>query len=179
VKVSFSVASWAEVEERGEPAEPGKVRDLDSFFGSFQHSIDGKSRLALPKPFREIVGVKEEGRAPFVMLAKGFNACLFAFPEDEWPRFEKTLREQPLNDPAALSFVREMAATIHKAPVDRVGRVVIPPTHLAQGGFDKGDEVLVLGMLRHFEIWNPARYEEYIRSSQGTYEERAQKLFFG
>ena len=114
-----------------------------------------------------------------MVLARGFNDCVFAFPKKAWPRFEKILREQPMNDPNALSFVREMAGMIHPVSVDTVGRIVLPHLLQERAGIDKGQEVLILGMLWYFEIWNPGRYQDYIRSATGTYEERASKLFFG
>lgn len=156
-----------------------KGRVVQSFIGSYLHSVDDKSRLALPKPFREIVGVKREGREPQMVLARGFNSCIFAFPTEAWPRFEKILREQPMNDPNALSFVREMAGMMRPVSVDTVGRIVLPQQLQERAGIDKGQDVLILGMLWYFEIWSPQRYETYIQSADGTYEERASKLFFG
>jgi MraZ protein len=84
-----------------------------------------------------------------------------------------------MNDPNALSFVREMAGMMRPVSVDTVGRIVLPHQLQERAGIDKGQDVLILGMLWYFEIWSPQRYETYIQSAEGTYEERASKLFFG
>jgi MraZ protein len=152
---------------------------LDSFLGSYDHLLDQKARLALPRPFKRIVGVKEDGREPHVVLAKGFDGCLYGFSEEMWPRFERTLREQTVSDEEARAFCREMADHLCPVPVDTVGRIVIPTSHLEIGKLKKGQEVKILGMVWYFEIWNPSVYSEYrkAKTSKGSYEERAKKLF--
>jgi MraZ protein len=171
------VPPWVEVGNSDCEIRKGPV--VQSFIGSYVHSVDEKSRLALPKPFREIIGVKRDGREPQMVLARGFNDCIFAFPAEAWPRFDRILREQPMNDPDALSFVREMAGMMRPVSVDTVGRIVLPQLLQERAGIDKGQDVLILGMLWYFEIWNPKRYQNYIQAAEGTYEERAKKLFFG
>ena len=184
----FSVAMWAQVGEEGSHllssgnqsgSRREKQRALDSFLGSYDHLLDQKGRLALPRPFKRIVGVKEDGREPHLVLAKGFDGCLYGFSEEKWPRFEKTLREQSVSDEEARAFCREMADHLCPVPVDTVGRIVIPTSHLEIGKLKKGKEVKILGMVWYFEIWNLSVYSEYrkAKTSDGSYEERAKKLF--
>jgi MraZ protein len=149
-----------------------------SFRGSFTHQIDGKSRLALPKPFRRITGVKRDGQEPFLVLAKGFNGCLAAYTEAEWEKFESRLRTEPFTDQEDRDFVLELASTTADVPIDTVGRILIPAPQLEIGGLEKNSEVRIVGLFDHFEIWSSAGLEKRKSQAKGTFEERA-KGFFG
>jgi MraZ protein len=149
-----------------------------SFRGSFLHTIDEKGRLALPKPFRRIIGVKQkDGPQPVLVFTKGFNGSVALYSEDEWPAFEKVLRDLPFTDQGSRDFALELAEMTIDVPVDTVGRVLIPAKHMDLGGFEKNGDVLVLGMFDHIELWNPERFEERKRQSAGSFEERAARFF--
>jgi MraZ protein len=148
-----------------------------SFRGSFRHSIDGKGRLALPKPFRRITGVKGDGREPFVVLTKGFNGCVSAYTPDEWARFEERMLSDPYTDQAARDFMLEIADYTMDAWVDTVGRILIPSIHMELGGFEKNREIRVLGLYDHFELWNVERFDRIRAKAEDTFEERAKRVF--
>jgi len=151
---------------------------LASFRGSFRHSIDEKGRLALPKPFRRAIGVKQkDGPEPNLVFTYGFNGCVAVYTEDEWPAYERRLRDKPYEDQETRDFALELARWTMDVPVDTVGRVLIPQLHLELGGLEKGAEVLVLGLFDHIELWNPRRYGERLAAPQGTFEERAKEFF--
>jgi len=150
---------------------------LASFRGSFRHQIDAKGRLALPKPFRRITGVKGDGHEPQLVLTKGFNACVSAYAEEDWPAYEGRFRDAAFVDQGARDFLLELADQTRDVPIDTVGRILIPPVHFEIGGFDKNEEILVLGMFDHIELWSIPRYEEHLAKSQGTFEERAKEFF--
>lgn len=154
---------------------------MDSFVGSFEHQLDAKSRLVLPRPFKRVIGVKEKDSEtqPHVVLARGFNGCLFGFSEATWPRFERTLQETDISDEESRAFAREMADHLCVVPVDTVGRIVVPNSHLEIGGLRKGKEVKILGMTWYFEVWDLEKYRTYKKSTttKDSYEVRATKLF--
>ena len=61
------------------------------FRGKFEHSIDGKGRLSIPARYRdELVARGVET----LVLTEG-DHCIWAYPLDEWERFEERLRQQP------------------------------------------------------------------------------------
>jgi MraZ protein len=61
--------------------------------------------------------------------------------------------------------------------LDSVGRVQIPNELLTEVGLNK--EVLVLGVGRRIEIWNPKDYEAYKNQTDMPIEQLAEKLFPG
>ncbi|MGQ0722581.1 MAG: division/cell wall cluster transcriptional repressor MraZ [Candidatus Eiseniibacteriota bacterium] len=151
---------------------------MASFRGSFRHSVDGKGRLALPKTFRRIVGVKEKaGPEPVLIFTQGFNGCVGVYTEDEWPAYERRLRDRPFEDQQTRDFALELAKVTMDVPVDTVGRVLIPQIHMDLGGLEKNGDVLVLGMFDHIELWNPARYDKQLERIKGSFEERAKGFF--
>lgn len=156
----------------------GEVGFLASFRGSFRHSIDGKGRLALPKTFRRLIGVKrKDGPEPVLVFTRGFNGCVSVYTEDEWPVYERRLRDKPFEDQETRDFALELAKWTMDVPVDTVGRVLIPQTHMELGGFERNREILVLGMFDHIELWNPGRYEERLAAPDRSFEERAGDFF--
>jgi MraZ protein len=156
----------------------GQGVPLASFRGSFLHAVDDKGRLALPKTFRRIVGVKKkDGAEPVLVFTKGFNGCVAVYTEDEWPTYERRLRDRPFEDQETRDFALELARVTMDVPVDTVGRVLIPQIHMDLGGLEKSGEVMVLGMFDHIELWHPARYERQLGSAKGTFEERAKGYF--
>jgi MraZ protein len=59
--------------------------------------------------------------------------------------------------------------------LDRQGRLLIP-SHLQQdAGIAK--EVLVIGVYRWIEFWNPEAYRQYLSQYGQSYEEVSEKLF--
>ena len=152
---------------------------MDSFLGSYDHLVDAKARVTLPRLFKRILGVKEEGREPHLILSKGFDGCLFGFSEASWPRFERALLDSKIEDKDERAAAREIAESLCPVPIDTVGRVVIPNSHLVLGGLSKGKPVKILGMIWYFEIWDAKAYEGYRASttSKESYEVRARKLF--
>jgi DNA-binding transcriptional regulator/RsmH inhibitor MraZ len=60
-----------------------------------------------------------------------------------------------------------------------VGRVLIPQIHLDLGGFDKNEEIHVLGMFDHNDLWSLSLFAERRTNSKGTFEERAADFYHG
>ena len=156
----------------------GKAGVLGSFRGSFRHTLDAKGRLALATPFRRVTGVKQkDGAQPLLVLTKGLNGCVWAFLEEGWGRIEEKLRERQFKDQESRDFMLEMMQHLQEVPIDGAGRILIPQPHLTLAFLEKGTDVLALGMLDHFELWNPGRYEKHMSAKQSSYEENSRELF--
>lgn len=156
---------------------------VHSFVGVYDHLLDMKSRVMMPRLFKKMIGTKskddEGGASPHIVLAKGFDGCLLGFSEETFPRFERALSDAAMNNAADRASARELAKYLAPVPVDTVGRIVIPNSHLELGGLKKGQMVRVVGMSWYFEIWNVARHDKYAEATtkKDSYEDRAGKLF--
>lgn len=144
---------------------------VTSFFGTEQHSIDHKGRIAIPAAMR-----RAEGRNPpikdFVLVA-GFEGCLVLYGPREWERVERRLRRIPIGDLRGRAFLRSFLKDAAKVTVDAQGRITLPPALLTRAGL--GRDAVLHGQLDRIEIWNPERYEASVeqgRSMQAADAER-------
>ncbi|HPC11835.1 MAG TPA: division/cell wall cluster transcriptional repressor MraZ [candidate division Zixibacteria bacterium] len=58
---------------------------------------------------------------------------------------------------------------------DRSGRILVPTHLIAEADLKK--ELLLIGVNKWIEVWNPERYEDYLRGYEATYEDVAERLF--
>lgn len=135
--------------------------------GTYTHSVDEKGRVTLPARFRELLGDR-------FVVTRGFDQCLFVYPEAEWAGLEDKLAGQPLGGSDARAFKRLFFASACDAEPDRQGRVLLPQHLREHARIDR--EVVIIGVSDRVEIWARDRWEEYSQGRIGSYEELAEKL---
>jgi MraZ protein len=141
---------------------------LDSYSGSYLHTLDAKGRISIPSEMRKASG-------DVFVLTRGFEECLNLYPVEEWELVERELRALRTTSKEARYYVRMMMSTVRRVVVDGHGRVTIPQWHRDFAGLE--GEVLVNGVLEHIEIWNPKRYEEYAEEHEESYEDVAEDVW--
>ena len=144
---------------------------MAAFRGSYMHSIDHKGRISIPARFRKALSGRAS--ATFVIV-RGLETCVAIYPQDEWKRMEERLRSRSFYDETNRRFLRTMTIDSDDATLDAQGRVAIPPRLLAHARLTK--EAMVNGVIDHLEIWDPAQFDEYLKSSNRTYEDMAGEL---
>ncbi|MEQ8765209.1 MAG: division/cell wall cluster transcriptional repressor MraZ [Planctomycetota bacterium] len=131
------------------------------FFGTFEHSLDAKNRLFVPKKFLEAIDSESERQSFYVV--KGFERCLFLYCKSTWFQLVKHIREQSnLGDPNARNFARLFFPTAEAVSCDKQRRVVIPDALKRYAGLDR--EVVVLGVDERMEIWDRRSWAEFNES---------------
>jgi MraZ protein len=140
-----------------------------SFTGEFRRSIDEKGRLIVPSRLRdEIAGDS-------VILNQGYEPCISLWTNGGWGRFEQNLLAQPQSDPETRRLVRRLGSKGHTDQVDKQGRITVPQHLREYAGIE--DDIVIVGLLDHAEIWDPERYaEEEIRQNETTLEEQIARL---
>lgn len=146
---------------------PGESR---VFRGRYHHTIDAKGRLSIPARFREDL---ERRGTETLMLTEG-DHCIWAYPLDEWERFEERLRQQPQLSVEMRTFLRTTVGSARECPVDRAGRTLVPPELREFAGLVR--DVVLVGALTRFEIWSRERWSDYYQRSRGGFDQMAQKL---
>ena len=144
---------------------------MATFRGSYQHSIDHKGRISIPVRFRRILS--GDASDTFI-IHRGLETCVALYPLDEWRRMEERLRSRSFHDETNRRFLRIMSLDLNEGTLDAQGRVAIPPRLLAHASLRK--DAMVNGVVDHIEIWVPAQFEEYLRSSKRSYEDMAGEL---
>ena len=136
----------------------------DLFEGRSKHSLDEKGRLAIPARFKEVL----DKRGDSSLVVTNLNNCLVAFAGDDWQRIKDKAVSLPMFDSAANIYLRYFVSGAITCPLKQ-GRILIPPDLRELAGLKK--EVVLVGHLTRFEIWDRDRWEEEF--------ERAKKEFPG
>lgn len=142
------------------------------FRGTFEHAIDAKGRTSLPAKFREVLGGKYGGAEgiTLVVTPSPLDACLRAYPMQEWSQVEETLAARGNFDPRINSLLRLFVGGAQETQVDKLGRMLLAPTLREHGGLSK--DVAFVGSLKFIEIWDTERF----RSWKEEQREKAQDL---
>ncbi len=144
---------------------------MSSFKGRYSYSVDNKGRIALPVKLRK--NVSPEANETFV-ISRGFEQCLFVYPQDEWNKVEQMIRGLSSSNPQHRFLVRTLLQWATDTQLDSQSRITIPQDLLKFANIE--NEVLVIGVLERIEIWNPKIYEEYMNNQPATYETVAESV---
>lgn len=114
------------------------------FLGEYEHSIDAKGRMAVPAKYREQI---QRG----AVVSKGMGSCLSVYPMQRWEEKSAELAEGKSNEELR-EFERRIFPSAGEVELDAQGRMIIPARLRTYAHL--GNEVAVLGMRDHFEIWD-------------------------
>lgn len=145
----------------------GKYFCCPMLIGEYTHTLDAKSRVAIPSKFRTECGEK-------IILTKGLDSCLFAYPIRIWERMAEKLGGFPLGDARSRGFVRMLLSGAADTDIDKQGRVVIPEYLRSYAGIQK--TVIMTGVFDRVEIWDEKRWNAYKQDTERDTESVAQKL---
>lgn len=120
-------------------------------YGTYEHSIDDKSRVTLPAEFR----TQFADGAVLVRLPAQPN-CVSVYNEEDWKEVEDRFIESQddFDDPDIDWSNRSIYMYMSRAVPDRQGRVLI--TANVSHGLDLAGKVTIVGNRNRLEIWNPA-----------------------
>ena len=119
------------------------------FLGEFQHSLDDKGRVTLPRRFRDAF----EGGA---VIAKAMDGCLAIYSPDEWQRVADQARELSRHGKREREVARTFFSGAAEVTPDRQGRIAIAPKQREYAALDK--DVVVAGMFSRVELWDAQRW---------------------
>lgn len=124
-----------------------------AFRGTFDYSLDSKSRLTVPARFRAALS---DG----LVLAKRVAGCVAVWTPDDYDAYMRSALERfhPMS-PEAEQLERFFSANSHDTDLDAAGRVGIPSFLLEHAGL--GKEVVVTGAGRCLEIWDRQAWQDY------------------
>lgn len=144
---------------------------MSSFKGSYVYSIDNKGRINIPAKLRKYVS--PDANNTFI-ITRGFEKCLFVYPQDEWNKLENSIRALSPTNPQHRFFMRVLLQQAVESQLDGQSRITIPRDLVEFASIDS--EVTILGVLEHIEVWNPKEYKQYLASQENSYESVAQTV---
>ncbi|MBE6141813.1 MAG: division/cell wall cluster transcriptional repressor MraZ [Erysipelotrichaceae bacterium] len=137
------------------------------FFGLYEHSIDEKNRLMVPRKMRDEAGVK-------LFIMKGYDGALSIYKANAFEKLVAETESLPFNMRNSRDYVRAMLASACEIDVDRQGRIQIPTTLMNKYNITR--DVVIIGVGDHFEVWSKQAYEEYEKRVNDSFESIAENL---
>jgi MraZ protein len=137
------------------------------FLGEYQHTLDAKGRVSLPRKFRDATG----GR---LVVSKGFEKSLAVYPVDVYERFLDGLVSGGDLTRDMRAVRRHFTAGADEVEVDGAGRISLTQGLRTFAGL--GKDVVVAGVGDHIEIWDAKAWNAYEQDHAATIEDAAEEL---
>lgn len=137
------------------------------FLGEYQHTLDAKGRVSLPRKFRDGIGSR-------LVVSKGLEKCLYVYPADGYQTFLENLLAASDFDRNSRAVRRFFTAGASEVEIDGAGRVGLTPVLREFAGLSR--DVVVAGVADHLEIWDAATWAAYESASAPTIEDAAEEL---
>lgn len=135
--------------------------------GEYEHTLDEKKRISLPKNFRASLGRR-------VVITRGLDNCLFVYSRAGWEKIAEKLQSLSFVHVDTRGFNRFMLSGAAEVGVDGVGRILIPEHQKEFAGLKKN--VVFAGVSDRVEIWDAARWHTYKARIEKNAEKMAKKL---
>lgn len=131
------------------------------FRGHYRHTIDAKGRVSIPSRFRDVLADGYGDKLVIVPNGKAIDV----HPLKSWEELESRVAGLPRLDPDARQFRYNYLSLGQDVVLDPQGRIQISSDYRERAGFSK--EVLIVGLMDTFEIWDTERWAHLQRDSGG------------
>ena len=128
--------------------------------GTYPVTLDDHKVMMLPKAI-----LKQLGACDTVLLSPGSDKCLWLTNQAHLDRLALKLEKSPARESDKNGFKRLYYAQTLKVPM-KDGRVVVDDKLAAFAGL--GQEVVLIGIDDHFEVWDAARWRRYTQAKKAT-----------
>lgn len=130
---------------------------MNTFIGNIEARLDGKGRVFIPASYRKILA--EMGSTHIVMRRDTDNECVIFYPEHVWHAKVSELRNALDEwDPEDQMILMQFMSEAEMLDMDSQGRVLLQKKNLEMIGAQQ--DILFVGMLDRFAIWNPSVFAE-------------------
>jgi MraZ protein len=137
------------------------------FLGEYQHTLDAKGRVSLPRKFRDATG----GR---LVVSKGFEKSLVVYTVEGFEDFLAQMVAAGDMIGNVRVVRRHFTVGADEVEVDSAGRISLPATLRTFAGLNK--DVVIAGVGDHIEIWDAAAWAAYEDEHAKTIEDAAEEL---
>ncbi len=120
------------------------------FQGSSALTLDAKGRISIPTRHRDALNSQVEGR---LTLTRHPDGCLLVYPREVWEKKREQIAAFPMS---ARPLQRLLLGYAQDVQMDGAGRILIAPELRQAAGLER--EVLLMGLVSHFELWDSARW---------------------
>ena len=132
-----------------------QIKEPTYYNSCYRHGVDEKRRVQVPAKWRP----EKDGVELTMILWPKHQAgnCLRVLPPLEMAQLMADIDAMPNGDPNKVVLKRFIGSESIQVSLDKSGRICLPDEMTKAAGIK--DEVMLVGLLDRFEIWNPTRYE--------------------
>ena len=136
---------------------------MSRFIGTYHVKLEETGRLRLPGDMADDFG-------DTVYLYTGDEPFIRIYPKAERDRIIEALENLPdLPDEKQEWQLRELGGSINEVAVKGKGRITIPKVYRDHGGFEGGEDIVLIGCVRYLELW---KSEEAYEAERKRHRER-------
>lgn len=137
------------------------------FIGEYEHSLDEKKRVMLPKSFGSGLGRK-------MVLTRGLDNCLFIYSLPAWKKIADRLQNLSFAQADTRGFNRFLLSGAIEVSADKAGRILIPDHHKQFAGLKR--TVVFAGVSDRVEVWDSGAWKTYKAHIEKQADAMAEKL---
>jgi MraZ protein len=137
------------------------------FIGEYEHTLDEKARVSLPKSFRAALGKK-------MVMTRGLDNCLFVYSRADWEKVSAKLAQLSFAQADTRGFNRFILSGAAEVETDSAGRVLIPEHQREFAGLKK--TIIFAGVSDRVEVWDAMRWKAYKAKIEKQADALAEKL---
>lgn len=141
------------------------------FLGRFQHTVDSKGRVSIPRKFREVLSDRYEDK---LIVTTDLDQCLAAYPMEEWRLIEEKAKQLPSMQKEVKDWLRFFYSGAVECELDRQGRILLSPSLREYARLSK--DIVMLGMVKKIEIWDAKRWKEKVAKMPENFEKIGEAL---
>src|SRR5437773_9309526 len=146
------------------------------FSGEYFCKLDEKGRFLLPGPIRDLLsGGLDGGEKSVVFLKIAEPSCLRAYTQSEWTNLLKQTRAK-LDEEQSRLFMHFVVSETATSEIDKAGRILIPGKLRKHINLADDQEIVLVGMYEHFEIWEPSDWRRYLAQAENRHEDSMSKI---
>jgi MraZ protein len=146
------------------------------FSGEYVCKLDEKGRFLLPSAIRDLLcpdgQVREKG---VVFLKRADPTSLKAYPLSEWTNLMKQTKAK-LDEEQSRLFMHFVVSETATSELDKAGRILIPGKLRKHINLTDDQEIVLVGMYEHLEIWEPSNWRRYLAQAENRHEVSMSKI---
>ena len=146
------------------------------FSGEYFCKLDEKGRFLLPPSIRDLTCPEgQTGEKGIVFLKRTDPTSLRAYTLSEWTNVLKQTQAKLDEDQSRL-FMHFVVSETATSEIDKAGRILIPGKLRKHINLGDDQEIVLIGLYQHLEIWNPADWRRYLAKAEDRHEASMSKI---
>ena len=140
------------------------------YYGTYNHKLDSKSRVALPSKFRRLLESGQEANKTvsldLLAMLSPDNDNISVYTIDDFELYIKMVFDvvggyNPRNK-QHVELRMALHACVVDISIDKAGRITLPHTFIEKVGIK--NDVTIVGNEGHFEIWDKYKFNNKINN---------------